>query len=50
LGLPERTLVRWREKAKNRGPRFHRLERLVRYSVEDLDAWVKARAVEPRGL
>jgi len=30
LGLTERTLALWREKSKDRGPRFYRLGRLVR--------------------
>jgi len=50
LRLPKRTLDLWREKGKDRGPRFYRLGKQVRYRVEDLDAWLKARAVEPKGF
>jgi excisionase family DNA binding protein len=48
LRLSTRTLDLWRE--KRRGPRFYRLGGKVRYSVADLNAWVKAQVVEPKGL
>ena len=50
LGLTPRTLASWREKSINRGPRFYRVGlRKVGYDAADLDAWIKARAVETKG-
>ena len=48
LRLPKRTLDLWRE--KRRGPRYYRVEGRVSYSAADLDAWLKARVVEPKSF
>jgi excisionase family DNA binding protein len=48
LSVTPRTLALWRE--KRRGPRFFRVGVRVRYCLEDLNAWVKARAVETKGF
>lgn len=45
LGVREQLLVTWRY--ENRGPAFHRLGRLVRYSTDELAAWVKEQRVSP---
>ena len=45
LGVREQLLVTWRY--QNRGPVFHRLGRLVRYSTDELAGWVKEQRVAP---
>ena len=45
LGLSPRTLDRYR--ATGRGPAFHRFGGRVRYSGEDLDAWIASRHRTP---
>jgi len=45
LGVREQLLVTWRY--ENRGPAFHRLGRLVRYSTDELAAWVEEQRVAP---
>ena len=42
----DRTLKEWR--AQNRGPRFYRFGRAVKYRVGDLLAWRERHAVETR--
>lgn len=40
--MSDSTLRGWR--AKGKGPRFYRVsERLIRYRVKDVDAWIEAR-------
>lgn len=42
IGMSDSTLRGWR--AKGKGPRFYRVsERLIRYRVKDVDAWIEAR-------
>lgn len=43
-GLATRTLANWR--SQRRGPRFIRVGRLIRYRIEDLQAFLDAGAVE----
>jgi excisionase family DNA binding protein len=44
LELPQSTLATWR--SEKRGPNFFKLcGNLVRYSQEDLDAWLEAQRV-----
>jgi excisionase family DNA binding protein len=45
LGLRSQLLVQWRYDGK--GPAFHRLGRLVRYDVFELDAWLEDQKVAP---
>ena len=45
LGEHSKTLGRWR--AKGRGPRYVRLEGRIRYTQQDLDAFVAASTVDP---
>jgi excisionase family DNA binding protein len=40
LGLGVTTLEKWRV-IGNKGPRFVRLGRAIRYRVKDLDAWLE---------
>ena len=40
LGLSPRTLERWR--VTGEGPRYRKLGRAVRYSIEDLEAFARA--------
>lgn len=48
LGVHVNTLKRWRRTGT--GPRYIRVGRSrVRYRVRDLDAWLDARTVTPRG-
>lgn len=42
LGLSPVTLTQWR--TEDRGPRYVKLERAVRYRLSDLDEWVDQRA------
>ena len=44
IGCAPRTLPNWR--AQGRGPRFIRVGRLVRYRIEDLEAYLTSRIVE----
>jgi predicted DNA-binding transcriptional regulator AlpA len=37
-GIARRTLQRWR--LENRGPRYRKFGRSVRYKIPDLEAWV----------
>jgi predicted DNA-binding transcriptional regulator AlpA len=46
LGLSASTLTKWR--MVGRGPRFFNFGSLVRYAVEDADAYVASCRVEPR--
>ena len=39
LGLKKGTLEAWRYYGK--GPRFHKIGRYVRYSIEDIEAFIK---------
>jgi len=41
LALPKNTLAKMR--VTGDGPPFHKLGKRVRYSMADLDAWLKAR-------
>jgi hypothetical protein len=43
-GLAPRTLANWRSQC--RGPRFIRVGRLIRYRIEDLQAFLDAGVVE----
>lgn len=45
LGLAPKTLSRWRW--AGRGPAFHKLGSAVRYSVQDLEAFIANGAVTP---
>ena len=46
LGVREQLLVAWRY--ESRGPAFHRLGgRLVRYSADDLNAWLEDQKIAP---
>ena len=48
LGVSVQTLANWR--SSNRGPAYCRVgERVIRYAVEDLDAFVAAGRVTPVG-
>jgi hypothetical protein len=42
IGASVRTIQGWRRMRK--GPRFRKIERLVRYSDEDIAAWLNTRA------
>ena len=44
VGCAPRTLDNWR--SQGRGPRFIRVGRLVRYRLEDLEAYLESRTVE----
>jgi hypothetical protein len=44
IGCAPRTLANWR--SQRRGPRFIRVGRLIRYRIEDLQAFLDAGAVE----
>jgi excisionase family DNA binding protein len=46
LGVPERTLATWAY--EGRGPRYVRVGKLARYSLDDLLAWLEGNAREPR--
>ena len=48
LGLSVATLRAWRH--RGRGPRFLRLGRAVRYLASDLDAFIRASAVDTRSV
>lgn len=39
LGIKIQTLANWR--VEGRGPKFYRVGRLVRYRIEDLEAWIE---------
>jgi predicted DNA-binding transcriptional regulator AlpA len=41
LGVTEATLADWRYRGRH-GPAFVKVGRLVRYRLEDLDAWLDA--------
>lgn len=43
LAVPESTLADWRYRRS--GPRYLRLGRLVRYSLEEVDEWLAAGSV-----
>lgn len=45
LGCSAALLRLWRRQGK--GPRFARVGRLCRYSVNDLEKWLEAQMVEP---
>ena len=45
LKIPERTLSQWRY--LNRGPRYVRVGKYVRYDRRDVAAWLTAQTVEP---
>jgi excisionase family DNA binding protein len=47
LRLPVRQLQQWRYLGT--GPAYTKAGRAVRYYRSDLDAWLKAQRVEPRG-
>jgi predicted DNA-binding transcriptional regulator AlpA len=48
MGLASvRTLQTWR--LLNRGPKFYRVGRAVRYRINDIEAWLKTRAITPAG-
>lgn len=46
LGYRPITLRAWRR--EGRGPAYHRAGRSIRYHLDDLDAWLRARRVETR--
>jgi excisionase family DNA binding protein len=46
LGVPEKTLERWRKQGT--GPRFIRAGRHVRYRRADVAEWMDQHVVEPR--
>jgi hypothetical protein len=52
-GIPVGTLRQWRYLDKSRpkpvGPPYVKLGRHVRYRRSDLDAWLEAHTVEPKG-
>ena len=51
LRVSRKTLESWRGKEREpRGPKYHKIGKHVRYAAEDLETWVKARAVEPKGF
>jgi excisionase family DNA binding protein len=43
LGISKATLANWR--SQRSGPKFVKVGRLVRYTVADLEEWVKGRTV-----
>ena len=45
IDVPLGTLEFWRQTGQ--GPRYFKIGRLVKYRVEDVDAWLEARIVEP---
>ena len=45
LGLKKQQLAVWRQEGTSGGPPFFRLGRLVRYTLDDLDAWLETRRV-----
>ena len=47
LGYQPITLRVWRR--EGRGPAYLKQARSIRYHVRDLDAWLQAHRVEPRG-
>jgi excisionase family DNA binding protein len=47
LGVPVATVYQWRYKGI--GPRGHRLGKHVRYSADDVAAWLEKRADSPAG-
>jgi len=47
LGLSIQTLSSWRAGEAPQGPPFHKLGLKVRYTREDLDAWVASCRVAP---
>lgn len=46
-GVRRRTVQRWRERGV--GPAYHLCEGAVRYHVNDVTAWLRARRVTPKG-
>ncbi len=46
FGIPERTLMFWRE--KRRGPVYYRVGRQVLYKAKELESFIAAGAVEPK--
>lgn len=44
LGIPKRTIYKWRVEGK--GPRGHKLGRHLRFSRENVDAWL-AENIDP---
>jgi excisionase family DNA binding protein len=47
LEIPQRTPGQWRYLGK--GPRYVRVGRHVRYRRTDVEAWIEARMIGPRG-
>lgn len=45
LGPSEATLRLWR--SQDKGPRYYRAGKLIRYRRADLDAWIEARLSAP---
>jgi hypothetical protein len=46
LGVKPGTLAVWRSKGYNKGPRFVRIGRLIKYRVADLEEFANARVVD----
>jgi len=47
LGFSVQTLRNWR--VKNLGPRYHRINRSIRYDLADLSIYIERRRVTPAG-
>lgn len=43
LGIPEQTLANWRSTGQ-RGPRWYKVGRHVRYRMSDVNAWLDSEA------
>ena len=46
MGVAEQTLAQWRSQGV--GPKYIRVGRLIRYSAEDIAAFLKSRTVRPK--
>jgi predicted DNA-binding transcriptional regulator AlpA len=48
FGVKEKTLANWR--SQGRGPKYHKIGKLIRYSTEDLQDWGHSKRILTFGL